>query len=77
MRIQFLLTQGVHKLAGIVGQEVVGNVRKELEPEAGQIVENATLVRNAAGENPVIGADTVGANDGQAMAKVVDITHFS
>ena len=48
-----------------------------VEPEAAELCEDAAFVGNAAGEDPVEGADAVGAYQEQAIAEVVDVADFA
>ncbi len=70
------------KVSGIIGnfggQEVVGELRAELvEPEEAKLGEDDAFVRDAVGHDHVIGADAIGGDDEQGVAKIVDVTHLA
>ena len=65
----------VHPL-DVRGDQVV-RLAQLREPEGGDLRQQPPLVRDGGGQNPVEGADPVGADQQQAIAQVVNIPHFA
>ena len=50
---------------------------EQFEPEGADLTEHTSLVRDAAGENPIERTDAVRGYDQQLIAKVVNISDFA
>ena len=48
-----------------------------LKPEFRSLIQGFSLVGNAGGENPVESADTIGTNEQDVIAEVIDVAHFT
>lgn len=48
-----------------------------VEPEDAHRGQNAALLRDAGRHHPVEGADSVGSDDRESVAEVVDVAYFS
>ena len=53
------------------------NLVEAVEPEATELRQHAAFLRDAGGENPVEGADAIGAHQEEAIAEVVDVANFA
>jgi hypothetical protein len=53
------------------------DLRQELEPEHGHLVQHLALVGNPGPEHVVEGGDPVGGDDQQVVAEVVHVAHLS
>ena len=60
-----------------VGREQVIGLAQPLEPERADLRQHATLVGNAGGQDPVEGADAVGADQQQLVAQVVNVADLA
>ena len=66
-------------LVDIGGDQVVGDdVGEVIEPEQGNLAEDASLVGDAGGQNVVEGGDAVGGDEKQLLvADGVDVAHLA
>jgi len=48
-----------------------------LEPEGRELVENLSLLRDAAGQDDIEGRDAVGGHDEQFIAYVINVPYFA
>ena len=47
------------------------------KPEQAQLGEDLSLVRDAVGQDPVEGADSIGADDQQGLTQVINVANFA
>jgi len=52
-------------------------IGEKLKPEEAEGGQQAPLIGNAVGHDAVEGADSIGGNDQQGVAEIVNIAHFS
>ena len=64
-------------LRHVGGDEVVGDVFEEVEPEEAELGEHAALVGDAVGHDAVEGADAVGGDEEEGVAEVVDVADLA
>lgn len=55
---------------------MIGEVQS-LKPKGGQASQDASLVGNPVGKYPIEGADAIGRDQQQAIAKVVNVAHLT
>ena len=60
-----------------VGRDDVIRNAERLEPEFRRLVENFALVRDARRENPVEGADAVGADEQDFISEIIDVANLA
>ena len=65
----------VHAL-DVGGNQVIG-LTEQVEPEGGDLRQHPPLVGDSAGQDPVEGADPIGAHQQEPVAQVVNIPHFA